>query len=302
VWAHDLKLARAREHFNELQSEVRRWEEGEGYALRVNEDGHSPFYIARAEILKPVEEHPYSLLVGDFLQNARAALDYIASALGDVGAGGVMSERDAAETMFPIVGDVDPWWVSGDSPGVFAERAKRRLPTVPDAARAVIEDLQPYKKGGDLWAYEPLWVLNELARFDRHRFLQLGVARAGGFGLNPDTSRNVTVTHMLLEEGSLSLLEGIAAEEAVEDRAMGLDPHEDTVRIASFCAEPTDPNAEMHMDFEGALEIVFDDDMLPESVRLGDEAIVTVLLLIALEIDDVFRALRPFLPVEPPEW
>jgi hypothetical protein len=105
-----------------------------------------------------------------------------------------------------------------------------------------------------------------------------------------------------LEEGSLSLLEGIAAEEVAEDRAMGLDPHEDTVRIASFCAEPTDPNAEMHMDFEAALEIVFDDDRLPESVRLTLDHIDSVLLGILMEVEEVFRTLRPFLPVEPPEW
>ena len=180
MWAHELKLARARQHLKELQAKVWKWEGGDGYALYISEDARPPSYIARAEILKPVEEDPYSLLVGDFLQNARSALDYIASALGDVGAGGVMSESDAARTMFPIVGDIDPWRVSGDSPSVFAERAKARLPTVPAPARAVIEDLQPYKKGGDLWAYEPLWILNELARFDRHRFLQLGVVRAGG--------------------------------------------------------------------------------------------------------------------------
>ena len=83
---------------------------------------------------------------------------------------------------------------------------------------------------------------------------------------------------------------------------MGQIPDEDTVRIASFHAEPIDSTREMHMEFEGALEIVFDEDRLPESVRLADESIATVLLLIDLEVQDVFRALAPFLPAEPPEW
>jgi hypothetical protein len=77
-------------------------EEGQGYTLRVVSDPDPPRYVVRVEVVRPVEDEPFPLVLGDFLQNARAALDHIAGALGDVGASGVMSESDALATMFPI--------------------------------------------------------------------------------------------------------------------------------------------------------------------------------------------------------
>jgi len=290
MWEHDRKLHRAAQHFEQLKAQVHGWEEGQGYTLRVKPDSHPPHYVVRAEMLRPVEDEPFPLVLGDFLQNARAALDYVAGALGDVGAGGAMTERDALATMFPIT----------RSPERFAEIVERRLPTVTQPVRAAIEDLQPYKTGGDLWNYEPLWILNELARLDRHRFLQVGYERIGMIRLNPDTSRNVNLTEMREEVGSF---ESVLVDALEEAEIFG---GEDSAVLAKFTAFPIDPSQEMHMEWESAIEIGFDGDRLPETLsHLGGSyglSITSVLQEIVPDIREVFRALAPFLPAEPPQW
>lgn len=296
MWPHELKLQRAKEHFEKLKTEVWRWEEGEGYALSMYPDSHPPHYVLRAEVVEPITEDPFSFLIGDFLQNARAALDYLACALGDAGAGGFMSEDVATETMFPIIGGTDPDGVTYGGSKAFPQRARRRLATVPDPARAVIESLQPYKTGRDLWYAEPFWVLNELARFDRHRFLHLAIARAGNL-MPSDKCRNVRITDLDVETGNLTLLEGMALE---DKEVFGGD--EDRAMLARFTAEPINPGEEMDVDFESALEIIFDVDRLPPSCWRGldGQSLVWALWYIPGEIEKAFNALAPFLPDEPP--
>ena len=156
MWPHDLKLGRANQHLKELEAQVDRWVDVDGYTTIVEPNPEPRHYVVKAKVLRPVEEDPFSFLIGDFLQNARAALDYIACALGDVGAGGSMPEDVARETAFPIVGDVDREGFSGRGPDLFEAAAKGRLSTVPEAAVAVIERLQPYYAGGRFWNWEPL--------------------------------------------------------------------------------------------------------------------------------------------------
>jgi hypothetical protein len=202
----------------------------------------------------------------------------------------VMSESDALATMFPIT----------RSPERFAEAVERRLPTVAQPVRAAIEDLQPYKTGGDFPELEPLWILNELARFDRHRFLHVGCERIGTLGLNPNTSRNVGVEDMQVREGPLDF----AIVDGLEDAE--IEGGEDSAILARLAARPIDLHQEMHMEWESAIEIGFDGDRLPDTLFLvggGLGAGITFALCeIVPDIREVFRALAPFLPAEPPRW
>jgi hypothetical protein len=287
MWEHDRKLHRAAEHFKQLEAQVSGWEKGNGYTLNVKPDPDPPHYIVRAELLRPVEDEPFPLVLGDFLQNARAALDYIAGALGNVGAGGWMDETDALATMFPIT----------RSPERFAEVVERRLPTVSDPVRAAIEDLQPYETGGDIWMFEPLWILNELARLDRHRFLQIGDARIGMLRLDPATSMNVQIEDLNVTEGPFyfAILDGL-------DEA-AIEGGEDSAILARFTAFPIDPSEEMHMEWESAVEINFGADRMPDTLSSSANLpIMMVLRNILPDIREVFRSLAPFLPAEPPRW
>jgi hypothetical protein len=66
-------------------------------------------------------------LIGDFLHDARAALDYIAFALMDVGADGAMPDDVARRSRLPIMGDEDTDGFSGRGSDLFAEAADRQL-------------------------------------------------------------------------------------------------------------------------------------------------------------------------------
>ncbi len=290
MWEHDRKLNRSAEHFAQLKAQVIGWEEGHGYSLRTEPHPRPPHYVLRAQVVRPIEHEPFPLVLGDFLQNARAALDYLAGELGHVGAGGFMSEQDALQTMFPVA----------SSPEQFANVVQRRLPTVSAPVRAAIADLQPYQTGGDLWQWEPLWILNELARFDRHRFLQVG---AGQIGLVQPIGTNVRIENLQAEE----YLEG-AEVDALEDaelaRAEGRIPKDGAI-LATFEAFPIDPKREMDMKWESAIQIGFDVDRLPDSLdyiggRFG-MGVIEATRGIVPDMREVFRALSPFLP-DRPQW
>ncbi len=284
MWAHELKLRRADQHFKELEAEVDRWVNVDGYAIISEPDPEPPDYVVKAKILRPVGGDPFSFLMGDFLQNARAALDYIAIALGDAGAGGFMAEADALQTMFPIVPDVDREGFSARGPDLFAQAAQRRLPTVSKAAVAAIERLQPHWELGEAWRVDGLWLLNELARFDRHRFLHVVTARTGEMRLDPATSRNIRVEAIEVERGAF------------------FDMDEEGTELARLTAYPADAREEMYMHFKGALHIALDDDALPSSIpsHIADDPIESTCRGISIKLSQTLQELKPFLPSTPP--
>jgi hypothetical protein len=294
VWPHELKLQRASQHLKELKAEIDRWVEIDGYTIRVEPDPDPSKYTSyevKAYILRHIEEDPFSLLIGDFLQNARAALDYIAFALGDAGAGGRMPDEIAMNTGFPIVGDVDREGFSGRGPDLFADAARRRLATVAEPARAVIEQLQPYYVGGEAWMWESLWVLHELARFDRHRFLHLAVMRTGEVRLDPATSRNVAIGEIETDYGA----------RVIEDPPWDEDDTTAGAVLARFMAGPANPRKEMQMNFLAELQLGFDIDTLPPTLDVieGQEIWFT-LWRAETDVRRVLDKLKSFLPSRPP--
>jgi hypothetical protein len=152
-----LKLDRADEHLQALKAETLAYIERKPYRFsqgRSADHREHSFYLEATEPI-PVR---LSVLFGDVLQNARSALDHIAWQLASL-------EHVAPRrtTSFPICHDAESW--------------KARRDQVADIgliARAEIEQSQPYNRA-DGRPHE-LWVLNELARFDRHQTLNLVVA------------------------------------------------------------------------------------------------------------------------------
>src|SRR6266498_3307458 len=76
---HELKLQRARKHFEELKIEIGNWLGRKHYTVREERDtdGWTTFFATAEQ--PPVD--PISLLVGDCLHNLRSALDLLAYAL-----------------------------------------------------------------------------------------------------------------------------------------------------------------------------------------------------------------------------
>lgn len=148
------KLARAQEHLDALDVEIASFMEREPYGISYERNPDGSDHSFRGQVR---EQPPLSIgiLVGDCLQNMRAALDHLAWQLA-IASGKAEPSR---QTAFPIC----------DTRESF--RSKVTKPKVKDLTaecRAVVEKLQPFQIGGearDHW----LWHLNELSRVDRHR-------------------------------------------------------------------------------------------------------------------------------------
>jgi hypothetical protein len=99
-------------------------------------------------------------------------------------------------------------------------------------------------------------------------------------------------------------VEVTALEDAAITRAEGRPADgEDSAILATFTAVPIDPGQEIHMDWESAIGIGFDGDRLPDTLRFtANGSIIWTLRNIVPDIREVFRALAPFLPAEPPAW
>lgn len=271
MWAHDLKLRRARKYLKKLEAETDRWTKVDGYSIRVHPDPEPPSYVVRAEEIRAPDES-LPLLIGDFLHNARASLEYIAYALNG---GDDMATEEAEHSGFPIVGDVDKDGFSGRGPDMFDSTAGHKLGPATSEARAAIKRLQPFE-GGDTWEYTDLWILNELARIDRHRFLHLGAVRNESVELDRSRSRNIKVER-------IEVIRGVINPEAV-----------DSADLAEVTAYPANPQEKMHMHFVNGLAITLDTGGSVPAVD-GDEVSWAMERLL-WGVQDVFKALHEHLP------
>lgn len=160
-----LKLARADIHLNAIKTAIQEFvgpdpdlipgefdRSSHKYVFRAQRDSRSPTWISPA--------------IGDCVHNLRAALDYLVWELvgGDGGGGGTSTE-------FPIFTD----------PLQYTREAPRKIRGVPQAAEAAFNALQPfYGANSDPFhpdwrdpKREPLALLRELERWDKHRSLNL---------------------------------------------------------------------------------------------------------------------------------
>jgi hypothetical protein len=152
-WA---KLQRAQEHFEALRAELDRIMKPETNPFEIAsyfepETSSYLFVIARLVSVTHV-----GLIIGDVLQNLRAALDHMIWEL--VSDGGIAEPTE--RTAFPFARD-EPAWQSAKSD---------RLRGVPDTQLAIIERHQP-KERGDWSNAWPLTVLGELSNQDKHRVI-----------------------------------------------------------------------------------------------------------------------------------
>ncbi len=279
---HDLKLRRAHHHLDELKAEIDRWLHVDGCSITTKPDPKPPHYAVSVEVLRPLDEEALGLLIGDCLQNARTALNYLAHTLGEMGAGwGGMSEAESAESAFPIIGDERDGF-SGRGPDLFAGAAARQLRTVTPEARAFIERTQPFQQA-PAWEYDPLWKLNELARIERHRVLHLAVVRSGRIGVDPAHSSNLKIERLEAESGEVFI-----------KTLTGNPEDEDSAELARVTAHPADTNREMNMHFRDALTIGWDQDT-PASPGLDFESVTETLSSILGGVSLVLMKAGPFL-------
>jgi hypothetical protein len=159
-------VKRARRHLRDLDNEI------DGYLgtqpirveHRVEPDGDSRHirWIASAATEPP---NVLGLIVGDWANNVRAALDYTVYELVRKETG----EEDPRWTQFPSVLDQSK----------YEAEATRRLRGVPTAALPLIEGAQPFNNEDDA-SLHALAVLADISNRDKHRILHTSAMQIAG--------------------------------------------------------------------------------------------------------------------------
>jgi hypothetical protein len=168
----DLKIERANQHREELLAHIKAFRERQPYSIR-EERKESGGILYRVVTAHNSEDPPDSipLLLGDFIQNLRASLDYLIGAMRVDG-----PSRDSA---FPIC--TRRSGVNG-----FLQLSKKKLAGIPTPAKKRIERMQPYDRRygrprPERIHWEALAILQTFWNIEKHRTVLL----AGGF-LAPD--------------------------------------------------------------------------------------------------------------------
>ncbi len=141
---------------------------------------------------------------------------------------------------------------------------------VDPSAHAVIESVQPYKRGDDFRSH-PLWVLHELSNLDKHRLVLLTACHSSGVAFDPFKLVNASI---LQRDMTVSY---------------GFLEHE--TEIVTYFAVPIDSSKKMHVEFQPVIDVAF----RCGSVADGKGVLVTLSEVLAYIRHSVVDPLTPFL-------
>jgi hypothetical protein len=213
-----LKLGRAEDHIAYFREEVEAWRATEPFSFRDEEEHRadgSVDYTVYAEVRERPPER-LALVIGDAVQNMRAALEYFAYELSSPAA-----RKEG--TSFPIFKDEADFKKS--------RLGLTRIASIHPDERELIERVQPFaasKIPGD----DPLAVLQKLSNRDKHRLLVPMIAA-------------VNVRESWIESSNADVRFTHLTPEAVEDGA----------KVMSVHASPKDPQVEMVVNIRRDLQV-----------------------------------------------
>ena len=299
---HELKLDRARQHLDKLQSATALWLADYRCTIRQEYDPDASMasdtypaapeggnYMLGAPVVMPgytapsgelefgrgilgayIDEVPdkqipdlFGLLIGDLLHNLRSSLDTLAYALMLAGPNTV-TEKMKSGSEFPIFGDEDTAGRAGCGAKMFADAGRKYVNWKP-GAQACVEGLQPYKRGQD-FRDDPLWILHDLDRINKHRYLHVSTAYGLGALWQPTETRNLRA----FGPGMLRSYSGRVESGAPVMRILG-------IHLA-------DPSQDVYVEVHPAVDVVFS----AETPTVGERPVIeTVALLynhVAVEV------------------
>ncbi len=147
------KLARANEHLEVFDAEVREFFGSDPYPLTHEFDYLDGVHRWRADLSEPLPSH-WPLLVGDCVHNLRSALDHLTWQL----AGAKQQDRT---TQFPIFA----------THVLFDKYGRNQIKSVPRRPRTVIEWLQPCRRANP--TDDSLFLVQVFDAEDKHKAITL---------------------------------------------------------------------------------------------------------------------------------
>ena len=197
--SHWIKIDRADAHIDALDHSVEAWRSENPYTFREEYEPHEPVdpfieveegWVRTSLRLRVPDAYPteWSAFIGDAIHNLRSSLDHMAFALNANGyakanGGAALPPREVKLSEFPIIGDDDSKGNPGMGAAMFAERIKRRLRLADPAAIAIIDRVQPYRRGPKFTA-TPLWFIHDLDIIDKHQQVVLAAVTTEQLRIN----------------------------------------------------------------------------------------------------------------------
>jgi hypothetical protein len=168
-----LKLERAQEHLERLNTDIVRFLEREPYGFNAHLHVGGQTFTARVYEATPTTA--WSIAIGECLHNMRSALDHLAWELCIVHSG-----EGLPGTEFPIFTDAKKFNHRGRKGDPTQGSGLFKIRGIAPEAQTVIERLQPYNaphvtQDGPVTRFfkspgmRPLWQLHELSNIDKHR-------------------------------------------------------------------------------------------------------------------------------------
>jgi hypothetical protein len=175
---HALKINWAKQHLDNLEREIGAWFTGNSHhSFRVERDPENPPNERLTVSADDIPATPFSLIIGDVVQNLRSSLDHIAYSLA-LAHTKPLPEVEARQCQLPIIGNE-----GNQGPAKFRKALRGPIKCISPGAQAVIDSVQPYKMGAD-FRDDLLWKLNYLSNTDKHRAIHVGAACVGSLDLN----------------------------------------------------------------------------------------------------------------------
>jgi hypothetical protein len=269
---HRLKFRRAFDHLQQFKGAEDTWVQGDSHTVRSEHDPKTRDMTFYATVTKQPGREPFSVQIGDFLHNLRSCLDLLAYELA-VSYTKPLPKEIAEKSEFPIFGDVDGKGRTGTGTTRFRDNGCTKIQGWDPAAQTIVEELQPYKRG-NVYADDPLWVLHELDRINKHRLLHAVAAGNVGIGMRVEPG----ITNAIFGPG------------VVESMGSLVDTDTPVARFPNVRA--SDPSREVHMEITPALCVAFADT----TPCVASEPVYKTLTDLYFYVGStVFDALEPFL-------
>lgn len=147
-----LKIERAKQHINDLQSRIRQFEAGDLYSLCVQTNPQTGNDVLEATVTQSVPDD-FGLIIGDALHNLKAALDFAVN-----------------EVVFIRLGEFDDYTrfpVRDNRQKLEAAVTGGKISQASKAVASFIVDSVKSYEGGN----EAMWALHRLNILDKHRLL-----------------------------------------------------------------------------------------------------------------------------------